>query len=94
MKDDDELTPEKMGKNLEAAHEFITDLAESGQKHSIPPAVAVTIFGLFSRAVVKMYMDDGMSKEEATREVVTDFTDGLGIKTIFRMSAKGDGKTH
>jgi predicted amino acid dehydrogenase len=94
MENEKKIDPETMTENMEAARRFISDIAKSGQKNGIPPAVAVTVLGLFSRAVVQMYMADGMSKEEATREVVTDFTDGLGIKAIFRLSAKDGGKPH
>jgi hypothetical protein len=94
MENDDELKLDGMKRKLESAQNFIADIAKSGDKHSIPPAIAVAIFGMFSRTVVQDYIENGMSKEDAIRRVATDFTDGLGIKAIFRLSANGDGKLH
>jgi hypothetical protein len=94
MENENEIDPEKMMENLKSAQGFMSDIAQSGEKHGIPPSVAVTVFGLFSRAVVRMHEQDGMSKQDAIKEVVTDFTDGLGIKTLFRLHDTSGKKMH
>jgi hypothetical protein len=89
MTDKSEVDPEK----LDAAQGFMCDIVASGTKHKVPPGVAVTLFGVLSRDIVRLYVEQGKTPEEATEIVATSFMEGLGVYTVFR-HVKADKNVH
>lgn len=65
-----------------ASQEFLQALATEAKQRKIPLEIVVALLGLFSKAVVEMYVDNGISRDKAINDVVTDFMGGLGITVM------------
>jgi hypothetical protein len=82
------LTHEEMG---EIASAFMEVITEEAIKREIPAFAVVGIFGLFTRKVIEVMVEQGKDRDQTIMDMVKTFMDGVGLDAIFQklQTAKG-----
>jgi hypothetical protein len=67
---------------VEAAKEFLKEVAALVERLNVPPHIAVALFGKVAGSFVKTEVKHGAEYPEAMIRYVTHFMDGLGVETV------------